>query len=115
MNYLFGDQTFRSHFPHFCIRERDLAEGGVRERAASLEATLRGSTTAMILEKKELFMTKQTVKNLALSLAVLGVALIPALSIAQARLGPKFPGKGAASSAARAASRRDTDAGRADL
>lgn len=51
-------------------------------------------------------MTKQTVKNLALSLAVLGVALIPALSIAQARLGPKFPGKGAASSAARAASRQ---------
>src|SRR5580704_767336 len=54
----------------------------------------------------ELFMTKQTAKYPALSLAVLGVALIPALSIAQARLGPKFPGKGAESSAMQAASRQ---------
>ncbi len=48
-------------------------------------------------------MSNQTVKYLALSLAVLALALTPALSVAQARLGSKLPGKHAASSAAQAA------------
>jgi len=48
-------------------------------------------------------MTKRTLKHLALSLPVLGLALIPASSLAQVRLGAKLPGKGAASSATQAA------------
>ncbi len=51
-------------------------------------------------------MTKQTVEHFALSLAVLGIALIPALSVAQAGSTSKFPGKHAAASAAQAAARQ---------
>lgn len=51
-------------------------------------------------------MTKQTMKHFALSLVVLGVVLTPPLSLAQARLAPKLPGKHTASSSAQAASRQ---------
>jgi hypothetical protein len=48
-------------------------------------------------------MAKRTVKYCVLSLAVLGVALIPSTSLAQVRLASKFPSKRAASSAAQGA------------
>ncbi|MGA7080765.1 MAG: hypothetical protein WBQ43_01960 [Terriglobales bacterium] len=51
-------------------------------------------------------MTTQTLKDFALSMAVLGVALIPSLSPAQVGLAPKLPGSRAASSTAHAASRK---------
>lgn len=50
-------------------------------------------------------MTKQTLQHFVLSLAALGVALIPSLSVAQVGLASKLPGKGAASSRARAVRR----------
>lgn len=48
-------------------------------------------------------MTKQTSKNFALSLVVLGVSLIPSQSVAQLRLASKLPGKHPASSTAQSA------------
>jgi|HubBroStandDraft_1064217.scaffolds.fasta_scaffold00330_15 hypothetical protein len=58
-------------------------------------------------------MTKQTVKYLALSLAVLGVTLISSPSPAQAGLASKLPGKRASSSTAQAASRQTQTPGAA--
>jgi hypothetical protein len=49
-------------------------------------------------------MTKQTLKNVALALALLGLALIPSTSLAQVGLAPRLPGKHPASAAAQAAS-----------
>jgi probable HAF family extracellular repeat protein len=55
---------------------------------------------------KERFMTKQTSKNFALALGLLGLALIPSTSVAQAGLASKLPGRNLATTAARAASRQ---------
>jgi hypothetical protein len=49
-------------------------------------------------------MTKQALKHLAVALGLLGLALIPAISLAQVGLASKFPGKRPASAAAQAAS-----------
>jgi len=49
-------------------------------------------------------MTKQTLKNFALALGLLALALIPSTSWAQVGLGPKLPGKNPASAATQAAS-----------
>jgi hypothetical protein len=51
-------------------------------------------------------MTKQTLRNFTLALGLLGLALIPYTSVAQAAHGSKLPGKNAASAAARAESPR---------
>jgi hypothetical protein len=51
-------------------------------------------------------MTKQTLKNFSLALAILGLALIPSRSPAQVGLASKLPGNHPASAAARAASRQ---------
>jgi probable HAF family extracellular repeat protein len=53
---------------------------------------------------KESFMTKQTLKNLALALALLVLALIPSTSLGQLGLVSKLPAKRPASAAAQAAS-----------
>jgi hypothetical protein len=55
---------------------------------------------------KEQVMRKQTLKNFAVSLVLLGVSLIPSPSIAQVRASSKLPGKRAVSSAARAPNRQ---------
>jgi uncharacterized membrane protein len=49
-------------------------------------------------------MTKQTLKNFALALSLLGLALIPSTSLAQAGHASKLPGKNPATAAAQAAS-----------
>ncbi len=49
-------------------------------------------------------MTKQTLKNFALALGLLGLALIPSTSLAQVGLPSKLPGKNPASAAAQSAS-----------
>jgi uncharacterized membrane protein len=49
-------------------------------------------------------MTKQTVKDFALTLALLGLALIPSSSLAQAGPAPKLPGKNPASATAQTTS-----------
>jgi len=49
-------------------------------------------------------MTKQTLKNFALALGLLGLALIPSTSLAQAGPASKLPGRNPASAAAQAAS-----------
>jgi len=51
-------------------------------------------------------MTKQTSKTVALALGLLGLALIPSTSVAQAGLASKLPGRNLATTAARAASRQ---------
>ena len=51
-------------------------------------------------------MTKQTSKNFALALGLLGLALIPSTSVAQAGLASKLPGKNPATAAAQAASQQ---------
>jgi len=56
-------------------------------------------------------MTRQTVKNFALALGLLGLALIPSTSLAQVGLASKFPGKRPASAAAQAASHPTQTAG----
>jgi hypothetical protein len=55
---------------------------------------------------KEHFMTKQTSKNFALTLGLLGLALIPSTSVAQVGLASKLPGKNPATAAAQAASQQ---------
>jgi probable HAF family extracellular repeat protein len=52
---------------------------------------------------KERFMTKQTLKKFALALGLLGLALIPSTSVAQAGLASKLPSKNSATAAAQAA------------
>ena len=49
-------------------------------------------------------MTKQTLKNVALTLGLLGLGLLPSTGLAQVGLGPKLPGKHPASATTRAAS-----------
>jgi hypothetical protein len=56
-------------------------------------------------EIKERFMTKQTLKNFALALGLLGPALIPSTSGAQVGLASNFPGKRPPTHSAQAASR----------
>jgi len=53
---------------------------------------------------KERFMTRQTLKNSALALGLLGLALIPSTSVAQAGPASKLPGKNPATAGAQAAS-----------
>jgi probable HAF family extracellular repeat protein len=55
--------------------------------------------------------TKQTIRNFALAVGVLGLALIPSTSLAQLGLASKLPGKNPASAAARAASHQTTTPG----
>jgi probable HAF family extracellular repeat protein len=64
---------------------------------------------------KERFMTKQTLKNFALALGLLGVALIPCTSLAQAGLASKFPGSRPAVAAARAAGHQAQSSGSPDI
>ena len=49
-------------------------------------------------------MTKQTLKNFALALGLLGLALIPSTSLAQVGLASKLPGKNPATAAAQTVS-----------
>src|SRR5271166_3972117 len=49
-------------------------------------------------------MTKQTLKNFALTLSLLGLALIPSTSLAQTGLASKLPGKNPATAASQAPS-----------
>jgi probable HAF family extracellular repeat protein len=51
-------------------------------------------------------MTKQTLKNFALALGLLGLALIPSTSLAQVGLASKLPGKNPATAAAQTVSRQ---------
>jgi uncharacterized membrane protein len=53
---------------------------------------------------KERFMTKQSLKNFALALSLLALALIPSTSLAQVGLASKLPGKNPATASAQAAS-----------
>jgi hypothetical protein len=64
----------------------------------------RGKGFEFSRDNKERFTTKQTSKNFALALSLLGLALIPSTSLAQAGLASKFPARRPASAAAQAAS-----------
>jgi len=60
-------------------------------------------------------MTKQTKKNFALALSLLGLALIPSTSLAQVGAASKFPGSRPAVAAAQAAGRQTQSPGSPDM
>jgi hypothetical protein len=62
------------------------------------------SKIRILSDIKERFMTKPTLKNFALALGLLALALISSTILAQVGLGPKLPGKNPASAAPQAAS-----------